>query len=231
MPVSSSGHLVLLGSRDKTFEVFLHAGTAAALVVALRGEVLEVASELDRKRAARILFTLAPAALAGVAFEGAIERRLGRRAVAVAQVVGGAALLVADRAPARRVHADAEARDALLIGLAQACALAPGVSRNGATLTAARLLGFRRDAASRMSRHAALPVIAGATALKLLRLRRRSPAGGPSSLPQYAAGAAAAFVSSLLAARLVPRIDRLDSFAPFAIYRIALGGRYLSGRV
>lgn len=217
MPVSSSGHLVLLGSRDKTLEVFLHAGTAAALVVALREEVFEVASELDRDRLVRIVLTLAPAAVIGVMAEGAIEERLGTRAVAAAQVAGGAALLVADRLPAERPHSDAGAPDALLIGVAQACALVPGVSRNGATLTAARLLGFRRDAASRMSRHAALPVIGGATVLKLLRARRRPPA-----LPD-AAGFVAAFGSSLLAARLVPRIDRVRSYAPFGLYRIALG--------
>jgi undecaprenyl-diphosphatase len=217
LPVSSSGHLVLLGSRDKTFEVFLHAGSAAALLLALRSEVVEVVSGLDTERLMRIVLTLAPAACLGFLLEDRIERRLGRGAVAVAQVVGGTALLVADMAPARRPHSDASARDAFVIGLAQACALVPGVSRNGATLTAARLLGFRRDAASRMSRHAALPVIAGATAVKLLRLRDRSPT------PQHAVGAAAAFVSSLTAARLVPRIDRARSYAPFALYRIALG--------
>ena len=223
LPVSSSGHLVLLGSDDKAFEVLLHAGTAVALGVALRGEVVEVASDLDRARVARIALTLAPAAIAGLLLEDRIEERLGRRAVAVAQAAGGTALLVADRAPAARAHVEATARDAFVIGLAQACALIPGVSRNGATLTAARLLGFRRDAASRMSRHAALPVIAGATALKLARLREL-----PRS-PPYAAGVAAAFASSLAAARLVPRIDRLDSYAPFGLYRIALGVAVLAG--
>ena len=220
LPVSSSGHLVLLGSDDKAFEVALHAATAAALVIALRGEVIEIARDLDADRLARIALTLAPAAIGGLLLEDRIEERLGRRAVAVAQVAGGAALLVADRAPASRTHGDAGARDALVIGLAQACALVPGVSRNGATLTAARLLGFRRDAASRMSRHAALPVIAGATALKLVRFRDL-----PRSPP--AAGVIAAFASSLLAARLVPRIDRLRTYAPFGVYRIALGTVFL----
>jgi undecaprenyl-diphosphatase len=219
LPVSSSGHLVLLGSRDKTFEVFLHAGTAAALAIALRDEVAEVATELDRERLLRILLTLAPAAILGFALEDRIEQRAGKETVAAAQVAGGAALLLADLAPARRSHADAGPRDAFLIGLAQACALVPGVSRNGATLTAARLLGFRRDAASKMSRHAALPVIAGATALKLSRVRR--PTG------EQAAGAIAAFASSLAAARLVPRIDRLRSYRPFGMYRIALGFLFL----
>ena len=204
LPVSSSGHLVLLGSRDKAFEVFLHAGTAAALLVA---------EPLPRFRP----LTLAPAAIAGLALEGPIERRLGRQAVAVGQVVGGLAMLIADRAPERRSQADLAVHDEVAIGVAQACALVPGVSRNGATLTAARLLGFDRTAASRISREAALPLIAGATALKLFRLRgKRTP-------PSYGAGFAAAFASGFAATRLVPWVDRLHSYVPFALYRVALG--------
>jgi len=198
---------VLLGSRDKAFDVFLHAGTAVALAIAL---------PIPRPTRLTVL-TLGPAALAGLALERPIEERLDRRAVGPAQVAAGLALVMADRAPARRRRSDAGPRDALLIGIAQACALVPGVSRNGATLTAARLLGFRRDAASRISREAALPVIAGATALKLVRLRGKRPQ------PEHAAGFAAAFASSLAAARLVPHIDRMRSYAPFGLYRIALG--------
>lgn len=195
---------MLLGSRDKAFEVFAHAGTAAALLIALPA---------PRPRP----LTLVPAAVAGLALEKPIETRLGRRSMALGQVVGGVALLLADRAPERRSEDDLSARDSLLIGLAQACALVPGVSRNGATITAARLLGFRREAANRISRDAALPVITGATALKLFRLRGRRPSA------VHAAGFAAAFASSLAAARLVPRIDRLRSYTPFGLYRIALG--------
>lgn len=203
LPISSSGHLLLLGSRDKAFEVFLHAGTACALLIALPRPRVEP-------------LTLLPAAVAGLALERPIEQRLGRGAVGIGQLVGGTALLAADRTPERRSESSASGRDALLIGLAQACALVPGVSRNGATLAAARALGFRRDAAARMSRDAAMPVILGATALKLLRTRDRPPT------PADAAGFAAAFASSLAAARLVPQIDRLP-LAPIALYRIALG--------
>lgn len=160
------------------------------------------------------MLTVAPAALAGLVLEKPIEQRLGTRAVGVGQVVGGLGLLLADRTPERRPKSDAGARDALLIGLAQACALVPGVSRNGATLTAARLLGFQREAASRLSRDAALPVIAGATLLKLLRLRDTHPD------PRYAVGFVAAFASTRAADRLVPRIR---SYTPIALYRVALG--------
>ena len=204
LPVSSSGHLVLLGSDDKAFEVFVHAGTAAALLLTLPPPRFKP-------------LTVAPAALAGLVLEERIGRVLDARTVGIAQIAGGLALLLADRSPERRAEAGAEKRDDLLIGLAQAAALVPGVSRNGATITAARLLGFRRRAANRISREAALPIIAGASALKLARLRPARPT------PAYAAGFAAAFASGLMAARLVPRIDRLPSYAPFAVYRIALG--------
>jgi undecaprenyl-diphosphatase len=204
LPVSSSGHLVLLGSHDKTFDVLAHAGTAAALMIGL-----------PRRRLRPL--TVLPAAVAGVTLEGPVERRLGKRAVAGGQVVGGLALLLADGAPERRSDGEQGVRDDLLIGLAQACALVPGVSRNGATITAARLLGFRRGDAARISRDAALPVIAGATGLKLLRLRGARPSS------EHVAGFAAAFLSGLVAARLAPRVDRLRSYAPFALYRIALG--------
>ena len=204
LPVSSSGHLVLLGSDDKAFEVFAHAGTAAALLVTV-----------PPPRVRPLM--LAPAAIAGLALERPIEQRLGRRSTALAQILGGLALVAADRAPERRPESAAGARDELWIGLAQACALVPGVSRNGATLTMARWLGFERGAAGRISREAALPVIAGATVLKLAR----RPAGRPAA--HHAVGFAAAFLSGLAAARLVPRIDRLRSYAPFGLYRVALG--------
>lgn len=234
LPVSSSGHLVLvpelIGSDyarlepelRKSFEVALHAGTAAALLVVLRHEVLEVAGELDERRALRLLLTFLPPAVAALLFERPIERRLGSaHGVAWAQVAAGAAMLLADRRPAERHHGGANELDGLLIGIGQAAALWPGVSRNGATLTAARLRRFERSAANRLSRHAALPVILGATGLKGMRLARRGVP--PEIVRPFAAGAAAAFVSTLASARLVPWMDGRRSYRPFALYRIALG--------
>jgi undecaprenyl-diphosphatase len=206
----------------KSFEVALHAGTACALLIALRGEVAEAVRALDGPRVLRHLLSLAPAGGAALAFERPIERRLGSaRGVALAQVAGGAALAFADRAPAVRAHDEARARDALAIGLAQACALAPGVSRNGATLTAARLLRFERPAANRLSRHAALPIILAATGLKGYRLWKR---GLPRELAApFAVGFAAAFCSTLTSAPLVRVVDEAHSYAPFAAYRVGLG--------
>src|SRR4051794_3828583 len=241
LPVSSSGPLTLVPSLvgwdltdldpelRKSFDVALHAGTAAALAIALRSEVEEVLRSLDFRRVLGILQMLAPAALAALLFERAIERRLGSpRSVAIAQICGGLALVAADRSPAVRPQSEAGPLEHLLIGRGRACALVPGVSRTGATLTAARLLRFERPAASVLSRHAALPVIAGATFLKGLRLARR---GLPrETRATFAAGAAAAFASTLVCSPLVARMDRARSYAPFGAYRVALGLVALSRR-
>ena len=206
----------------KSFEVALHAGTACALLIALRHEVAEVLREMDGARLLRHALTFLPPGFAAFALERPIEERLGSpRGVAGAQVVAGLVLLGADRAPTVRGHDEAGAADALLIGCAQACALAPGVSRNGATLTAARLLRFDRAASNQLSRHAALPIILAAAGLKGLRLWKR---GLPPSLAvPFAAGASASFASTLLSSRLVGVVDRARSYVPFAAYRVALG--------
>jgi undecaprenyl-diphosphatase len=210
----------------KSFEVALHAGTAAALAIALRAEVLDVVRALDPRRLAGVALTFAPAALAAAVFERLIEQRLGSpRSVALAQIGAGVALALADLRPAERAHAEAGPFDHLAIGCGQALALVPGVSRNGATLTAARLLRFERPAASVLSRHAALPVIAGAAGLKSMRLVRR---GLPRGLrAPFAVGAVAAFASTLASRRLIALMDEARSYVPFAAYRIALGGAAL----
>lgn len=234
LPVSSSGHLVLVpallrwpyASLDpelrKTFEVALHAGTAAALVLALRAEVAEAVRELDVQRAMGAALAFAPPALAGLGFEDAIERRAGApRRVALAQIVAGMVLALADRRPADRPYPSAGAFDHLLLGLAQAAALVPGVSRNGATLTVARLRRLDRPAASRLSRHAALPVIAGAALLKSVRLARR---GFPRELAApFSAGAVAALVSTLASRGMLERVEHAHSYLPLAAYRVLLG--------
>jgi undecaprenyl-diphosphatase len=230
LPVSSSGHLVLVPALlgwsyselddelRKSFEVALHAGTAAALLIALRHEVAEVLRELDGARLLRHALTFLPPAGAAFLFERPIEERLGSaRGVAGAQIAAGAVLALADLRPAERSHDDARALDALLIGAGQAFALAPGVSRNGATLTAARLLRFDRRAANRLSRHAALPIILAAAGLKGMRLWRR---GLPLGI---VAGAAAAFTSTLASRRLVGLVDGTPTYLPFAAYRVGLG--------
>lgn len=225
LPISSSGHVTLVPwlagwddpSADpavrKAFEVVLHLGTAAALALSLRG--------VGRPGGGVLLASLVPPSVVGLVLERPIEERLGTPAtIAAGLVVGAVAMALADRlGPTDRRADDADWHDGLALGLAQACALVPGISRNGATLTAARLRGFGPAEADRLSWQVAVPVIAGASGLKGLRLARRGlPAGAASA---FAVGAGAAFTSTLLAARAIPRGG---SLAPLAAYRIGLAG-------
>jgi undecaprenyl-diphosphatase len=161
----------------------------------------------------------APAAMAGAALEPLIEERLANpRVAALAQIAGGLALISADTA---KPAVTKEVRPLLLlaVGVAQAAALVPGVSRNGATLTAARALGFGRVEASRLSWRAGLPVIGGAVALKGFRLARRGLE--PRLRAPFAAGAAVAFASTLASGPLLRLTQR--PYLPLGAYRVALG--------
>jgi undecaprenyl-diphosphatase len=239
LPVSSSAHTTLVPwllawpyprldpELRKAFEVALHAGTAAALLVGLRDEVADAARGLDRRRVTLVAGSFVPPAIVGYTLERPIERRLGTPpTIALGLAAGAAAMWLADSlAPQRRARTEATAADALALGVAQACALVPGVSRNGATLTAARTRGFRRPDANAMSRHVALPVIVGATALKGARLARRGLPRGMAGA--FAAGIGAAFASTLGSVRLIRAVERDRSLAPYAAYRLALAALVL----
>ncbi len=233
LPISSSGHIAVVpwlagwnylrldDELRKSFEVALHTGTAAALLISLRREVDEAIRGLSLRRILLVGLSFAPPAVVGYRFERPIERHLGTPPTVAAGLAGGAiAMALADRAPQERSHQEAGAVDALWLGVAQACSLLPGVSRNGATLAAARWRRFTRADANRLSRHAALPVIGGATLLKGLRLRARGLP--PRSAMPFAAGAGAAFVSTLGSTRLIQALERDSSLLPYAIYRIGL---------
>jgi undecaprenyl-diphosphatase len=238
LPISSSAHVALvpwlLGwdygelapELRKEFEVALHAGTAAALLIVLRSEVGDFVRNGSTRLVGLVGLASAPAALAGYSLERHIERRLGTPAtIAAGLLAGGAALAWADLTPESRASVDAGAGDALWLGVAQACALVPGISRSGATLAAARRRGFRREDARRLSRHMALPVIAGAALLKAGRLRQRGLA--PGAAAPLAAGFAASFGSTIATARLIRSLERDRSLLPYAAYRIALAAAVL----
>ena len=169
---------------------------------------------------------LGPPALAGLALESVIERLGTPRRIAGGLLVGSLALALADRlGSAQRRVGDARALDGLLLGLAQAAALVPGISRNGATLAVCRARGFGRPAAESLSRECGLPVMVGASALRAARLRARWRSGLPDASPgpsRLAAGAAAAFCSTLIARRVLERRARPVSLVGAAAYRTAL---------
>jgi undecaprenyl-diphosphatase len=235
LPVSSSAHLTLvpwfLGWRredgdadlEKTFGVALHAGAAAALLVGQRHVIADELRTFDARKAAVLGLSFLPAALFGVLFERLIEERLGGPVPTAAGLLAGAgAMVAADRMPQDRDRGGATAADGIALGFAQAAALAPGVSRNGATLSVARWRGFTRQHANMLSRTVALPVIVGAALLKGARLRRR---GLPrEQRAAFAAGTAASFASTLASQELIRLVERDSALWPYAAYRAGLAG-------
>jgi undecaprenyl-diphosphatase len=235
LPVSSSAHTALIPllarwpeaeldpELRKALEVALHAGGALALLLATRRETAATARALDRRQAALLALSLVPPTVVGYTLRRPIERRLGGpRPIAAGLLAGSLAMALADRPRAPRALRDAGARDGLLLGLAQALALAPGISRNGATLATARARGYSREDAQTLSWRVALPVILGASALKAWRLSRQG--ASPGAGRALAAGAAGAFLSTLAAAPLIAPARRGRPLLPFALYRCALAG-------
>jgi undecaprenyl-diphosphatase len=231
LPISSSAHVELIpwllrwqhaalpGDVRKEVEVALHAGTALALVAGGEG----------RGRHWLGLLALAPPALAAVALERAIETRLGGPgSVAAGLAAGGLAMAAADRCDDRRRPADAQVADALWLGLAQASALIPGVSRSGMTRAAARGRGFDRAGAAALSREVALPVLTGAAVLKGLRLVQRRP--GRETVAALAAGTAAAAASTALALKAERALTGRMPYSVWAAYRVAAAGAILAVR-
>jgi undecaprenyl-diphosphatase len=247
LPISSSGHLILVPwlqdyrflldneSFNKTFDVALHFGTLVAAVAYFRHEVVRFTLgfiRVVRKRAVetvdeRLSVALAigtvPAVIFGGLGESFIEDHLGEPwMVSIQLIVFGWLLLLADRMPQTRSLEDAGNRDGLMIGLAQVLALAPGTSRSGITITAARYLGLDRDSAARFSFLLLIPVVAGATVYKALEVARDGLPHG--AVEPMVIGTIAAAVSGFLAIAFLLRLLQTTSYAPFVYFRWAVGG-------
>lgn len=170
-----------------------------------------------------LLLSAVPAGVSGVLFEDTFAE-IGEQhwLIGLLLIVFGLGLLVADRLGGERDADRFRARDALVMGLVQAAALQPGVSRSGVTITAARGLGFRRDAAARLSFLMSLPIIAGAGLYKGADVLLGD--GIPSGfLGAFAAGMVAAGITGYGAVWATLRLVRTRTFTPFVIYRCVVG--------
>lgn len=247
LPISSSGHLILVPwlfgwddfqgdeSVKKAFDVALHIGTLIAVVGYFRRDLVVYIREgvrlvvqrrrpttVDGKIAWLLVLATVPAALVGAVFEDQIDEQLGEPwIIAVSLIVFGLVLWWADRLAGHRKVEQFSARDALVVGAAQALALNPGTSRSGITITAARRIGFDRDAAARLSFLMSLPVIAGAVVLKVGKL---IVDGIPDGLvAPMLVGIATSAVSGWFAVWGTMRLIRTRSFTPFVVYRVLAG--------
>ena len=238
LPISSSGHLVLVPSaagwtdQGLAFDVAVHFGSLLAVCVFFRddivallrgtGQLLTFKRETPEARIALALgIGTVPAAIAGLALAGWIEANLRNPAVIVGTLSGYAIIMVlADRLGRRdRNVADVSLRDALVIGCAQALALVPGTSRSGVTISAGRILGFDRRDAARFSFLLSVPVILLATIYEMSGLIMSDERVDWVQLWVAALVAAVvAYASIDFFMRFVSRIGLL----PFAVYRIVL---------
>jgi len=230
LPVSSSAHLVIIPwlmrwtDPGLAFDVALHLGTLLALLVYYWRNWLEMGLSLatgDRvPRRLLLLLVVAsvPGAMIGIAFEEQAETIFRSPALIAATIaVLGLVLWVSDRYGAEnRTIDDITVLDALLIGLSQAFAIVPGVSRSGATITMARVMGITRQDAANFSFLMATPIIAGAGMLEV----RKIALAGMSA--QLAWGFAASAVFGLLAIAGLIGYVRTRTYRPFAWYRIVL---------
>lgn len=239
LPISSSAHTAALSwlmgwpydeldpDMSKSFEVALHTGGTLALLLATRDELRHALRPLDQRCLIVLAAASTPAMVMGFALGPQIERKLGTpRTIAVALLSGAAAMAVVDRRPEEREFHDAGLRDGIWLGLAQASALAPGVSRAGATLAVARMLRFTRTDAKLLSDRVALPVLVGASALKTVKLARRGL--DSRTAVRFALGAGASFASTLALISNPARRGTSSPLLPYAIYRTVLASWMLS---
>jgi undecaprenyl-diphosphatase len=252
LPVSSSGHLILvpwaagwhyLESHphfNKTFDVALHLGTLVAVIIYFWEDVVRLVSAWLgslRRRAIRtedervawfVAVATVPAAIAGAAGESFIEKKLGNPwQIAILLAVFAVFLWLADRVSPRRTIEQIGWKGAFGVGLAQCLALMPGVSRSGVTITAGRLLRLDRDRAARLSFLLLIPIVFGASVLKGFKdivFGNGLPSG---SAGPFVVGMLAAAVVGLAAIWALLGYVRRHTYTLFVLYRLALAAAIL----
>ena len=240
LPVSSSGHLILVrwlfgwdelsGDAATAFDVAVHVGTLVGATAYLRRDVVSYAgaalaavirresSTVESRVGWSLVASAVPAGVVGVFFGDVLRGSDRIVAVALALIVFGVLLGLSDRLTQRWDESDFGLGHALVMGAGQALALQPGVSRAGVTMTVARVLGYNREASVRLAFLMSLPVIAGAGLYGLFDL------SVPSSLwPAMAWGALASMVTGWIAVCATVRIVSRVSLRPFVAYRVLTG--------
>lgn len=250
LPISSSGHLLLVpwlfgwsdfagaGGKDleKAFDVALHIGTVVALLAYFRRDLRPLAAaglRSARRRAIEtaeerlfwlLMMSAIPGVITGALLDGVITEHLGAEwLIGVMLVVFAVVLLLADRSPAERPAGDFSTRDALLMGVAQAVALQPGVSRSGVTMSMARKLRFDRNATARLSFLMSIPITGGAVAYKVGKLFVLDGGIPDGFAGAFAVGIVTSGVSGFVAVAFLIKLLRTRTFAPFVAYRVVAG--------
>ena len=252
LPISSTGHLILVGSLldftgevAKVFEIAIQTGAMLAVIWEYRLRLSRTVSGLAHDRQAQrfalnVAIAFVPAVLLGLAFGGMVKAHLFHpTAVATSFIVGGLIILWVERRHRRlfgdrdllgerraRVETvdDMSPMDALKVGLVQCLALIPGTSRSGATIIGSMVFGFSRRCATEFSFYLGIPTLMGAGAYSVWKQRHLLQW---SDLPMFAVGTVFAFFSAWLCIRWLIRYVSTHDFTVFAWYRIAFGGLVL----
>lgn len=243
LPVSSTGHLLLVGhflgfeSTAKTFEVLIQLGAILAILSVYFNKLWSIAKALPHDPDARrfvlgVLIAFLPAALIGAVMHGFIKEVLFNPwIVCVTLIAGGFVLLAIDSMPLRVTEKDATRFPLtmyLKIGFLQCLAMIPGVSRSGATIVGAMLLGASKRAAAEFSFFLAMPTMAGAFTYDLLKNYKVLSADDATII---VAGFLSAFVAALLVVKTLLDYVSRHGYAPFALWRIVVGAAGLAGLI
>ena len=242
IPVSSTAHLLLSGnflgfeSTGKTFEVLIQLGAVLAILSVYFARLWNIAMALPSSPSARrfvlgVLLAFLPAAFAGVLLHGFIKNVLFETPMLICAtlIVGGILLLWIDRQQLEVRHTEATAYPLSLcikIGLCQCLALIPGMSRSGATIGGALLLGCDKRSAAEFSFFLAMPTMAGAFAYDLMKNIDRLSMDDASLI---AVGFVTAFISGVFVVRGLLNFVTRHGFAPFAWWRIVVGSLGIAG--
>lgn len=234
LPISSSAHLVLIpwlfhwndpSLNNLTFDVALHMGTLLAVVLYFGKDWIKLLKAAFRKGASeekRIFWFLVvatiPGGLFGLAFEKQAENAFRKPLlIGVMMIIMGIILYLADHKPRIRTMETMTLADSLWIGLSQALAIIPGVSRSGSTMTTARFLAMTREDAARFSFLMSTPIILGAGVLKLRHLTMAS-----INLP-FTTGVISSFIVGILSISFLLKYLRTSDFRLFVGYRVIVG--------
>ena len=243
LPISSSAHLIITrwlfgwdplinqagGNLDIALDVALHVGTLAAVLVYFFHDWLQLTVNgltkgLKTKEGKMFWYLVAatiPGGVAGLALESFIERAVRSQLLLIAAglAIMGIVLYFVDKKSAQVVDfRQITFKQAFLIGVSQAIALIPGVSRSGITMTTARLLGFTREAAAKFSFLLATPIIAGAALKHTPDIMRNIGS------PLFWVGAATSAIVGLICIRFLLKYLQTNNFAVFAVYRLVVAG-------
>jgi len=240
LPVSSSGHLILLPQflnvedQGLMLDVAVHVGTLGAVMLYFWRDMLRLLVGVGHVATGRfstpqarlfllLSFATIPVVIAGLALKmaGVMESLRSMEVIGWTMLIFGIVLYVADKKGTETKRSDGwNWRDALIMGLAQVVALIPGTSRSGITITAARGLGYTRTEAARLSMLMSVPTI---MASGVLLGKDVVEAGDWTQIKEAGIAAGLAFVAALLALTLMMRLLKSTSFTPYVIYRIGLG--------